>query len=142
MRGTVCGQGCVAPPTNRLGCRSVLGRDVTSVGSGPSASPRWSDREGMADAEATEYTQDGPVAQKIAAVIPYYKFKGIPRFYDINGFLIRPDIFQLVIDVFAARYKGANLTSSMTAARRRVPHLRFRPTPLVSRALAVGGFDA
>ena len=58
-----------------------------------------------------DYTQDGPVAQKIAAVIPYYKFKGIPRFYDINGFLTNPPIFQLVIDVFAKRYKDANLTS-------------------------------
>jgi len=51
------------------------------------------------------------VAQKIAAVIPYYKFKGIPRFYDINGFLVNPEIFQLVIDTFAARYKDAKLTS-------------------------------
>lgn len=59
----------------------------------------------------SDYTQDGPTAQKIAAVIPYYKFKGIPRFYDINGFLQQPDIFQLVIDVFAARYKDKQITS-------------------------------
>jgi len=59
----------------------------------------------------SDYTQDGPVAKKIAAVVPYYKFKGIPRFYDINGFLMNPEIFQLVIDTFAARYKTANLTS-------------------------------
>ena len=62
----------------------------------------------MADAE---YAQDGPVAQKIAAVIPYYPFKGIPRFYDINGFTQRPEIFQLVIDVFVARYKEMGVTS-------------------------------
>ena len=27
-----------------------------------------------------EYTQDGPDAMKIAAVIPYYPFHGIPRY--------------------------------------------------------------
>ena len=73
---------------------------------------------------ADEYTQDGPIAQKIAAVVPYYKFKGIPRFYDINGFLMQPEIFQLVIDVFAARYRTANLTSSARAAA--VAHLMVR----------------
>jgi adenine phosphoribosyltransferase len=60
---------------------------------------------------ADNYTQDGPVAKKIAAVIPYYKFKGIPRFYDINGFLTNPPIFQLVIDTFAKRYRNAGLDS-------------------------------
>ena len=53
-----------------------------------------------------DYTQDGDVAKRIAAVIPYYPYKGIPRFYDINGFLQRPDIFQEVVDLFAARYRG------------------------------------
>lgn len=65
----------------------------------------------MSSDEASDYTQDGPVAQKIAAVTPYYKFKGIPRFYDINGFTMHPNIFQLVVDTFAARYAGKNITS-------------------------------
>ena len=34
-----------------------------------------------------EYEQDGPVARRIAAVTPYFPFKGIDRFYDIGGFL-------------------------------------------------------
>lgn len=59
----------------------------------------------------SEYEQDGPVAKRIAAVIPYYKYKGIPRFYDINGFLTKPAIFQEVIDVFVARYKGMKIDS-------------------------------
>ena len=62
-------------------------------------------------ATADEYEQDGPVAERIASVIPYYKYKGIDRFYDINGFLTRPDIFQEVIDVFAARYRGKKVDS-------------------------------
>ena len=65
----------------------------------------------MSGAHRDNYTQDGEVAQRIAKVIPYYKYKGIPRFYDINGFLTKPDVFQEVVDVFAARYKDQNVTS-------------------------------
>jgi adenine phosphoribosyltransferase len=57
------------------------------------------------------YTPDGEVARKIAAVIPFYPYKGIPRFYDINGFLVRPDIFQLVVDTFVQRYAGMDIDS-------------------------------
>jgi len=32
-----------------------------------------------------EFAQDGEEARQIAAVIPYYKFHGVPRFYDISG---------------------------------------------------------
>jgi adenine phosphoribosyltransferase len=53
---------------------------------------------------ATEYAQDGPEAQRIASVIPYYPFKGIDRFYDIGGFLAQPEIFQEVVDIFVRRY--------------------------------------
>jgi adenine phosphoribosyltransferase len=55
-------------------------------------------------AEIEEYVQDGPVAVKIASVIPYYPFHGVPRFYDISGIIHNPDIFQLVVDVFVRRY--------------------------------------
>ena len=44
-------------------------------------------------------------------MIPYYPFKGIPRFYDIQGFLQRPDIFQEVVDIFVARYKDKKIDS-------------------------------
>ena len=32
----------------------------------------------------------GPAAQEIAALIPYFPFKSIPRFYDIGGLLANP----------------------------------------------------
>ena len=57
------------------------------------------------------YEQDGEAAKRIAAVIPYYPFKGIARFYDITGFLTRPDIFQEVVDIFVARYRGKQIDS-------------------------------
>ncbi|KAL3927352.1 MAG: hypothetical protein SGPRY_002860 [Prymnesium sp.] len=53
-----------------------------------------------------DFQQDGELARRIAAVIPFYPYKGLPRFYDIGGFIQRPEIFQEVIDVFASRYRG------------------------------------
>jgi len=51
-----------------------------------------------------EFKQDGPEAQRIAGVIPYYPFHGIPRFYDISGMTHDPEAFQLCIDIFVRRY--------------------------------------
>jgi adenine phosphoribosyltransferase len=62
-----------------------------------------------AAAAATTYEQDGAEARAIAAVVPYFPFKGIPRFYDISGFLSRPAVFQRIVDVFAARYAGVGI---------------------------------
>jgi hypothetical protein len=56
-----------------------------------------------------EYLPDGPVAQRIADVTPFFPYKGIPRFYDIGGFLKHPEIFALVIEVLAERYKDQNI---------------------------------
>jgi hypothetical protein len=52
------------------------------------------------------YKQDGDEAREIATYLPYYPFKGIPRFYDIGGFLAKPEIFQKIVDIFVARYSG------------------------------------
>ena len=52
-----------------------------------------------------EFAQDGPEAQRIASVIPYYPFHGVPRFYDISGMTHDPEAFQLCIDIFVRRYK-------------------------------------
>ena len=40
------------------------------------------------------YKQDGEEAREIAKYLPYFPFKGIPRFYDIGGFLEKPEVFQ------------------------------------------------
>lgn len=51
-----------------------------------------------------DYEQDGEAAREIAQYLPYFPFKGIPRFYDIGGFLYEPAIFQKIVDIFVARY--------------------------------------
>ena len=58
-----------------------------------------------------DYTPDGPVAKRIASVTPYFPFKGIPKFYDIGGFLKDPEAFALVVEVLVERYKNENITS-------------------------------
>ena len=50
------------------------------------------------------YEQDGEEARAIAQTMPYFPFKGIPRFYDIGGFLSKPEVFQQIIDIFSSRY--------------------------------------
>ena len=60
--------------------------------------------EKMSSAADDTYKQDGPEARAIAAVIPYYPFHGVDRFYDISGMTHNPEIFQQVIDIFVKRY--------------------------------------
>lgn len=55
------------------------------------------------------YEQDGPEARLIAQYLPYFPFKGIPRFYDIGGFLMEPTIFARIIDIFTSRYRHQNI---------------------------------
>ena len=57
------------------------------------------------------YDPKGKVAQKIAAVTPYFPFKKIERFYDIGGFLKNPELFQLIVDIMVERYRGADIDS-------------------------------
>eukprot|EP01065_Artemidia_motanka_P030640 TRINITY_DN36692_c0_g1_i1.p2 TRINITY_DN36692_c0_g1~~TRINITY_DN36692_c0_g1_i1.p2 ORF type:complete len:237 (+),score=85.73 TRINITY_DN36692_c0_g1_i1:53-712(+) len=56
-------------------------------------------------APSSRYEPDGPEAREIAKVIPYFPFKRLDRFYDISGFLARPDIFQKIVDIFTERYR-------------------------------------
>lgn len=59
--------------------------------------------------EGSTYVQDGPEAQRIANVMPWYPFHGVPRFYDISGMTQDPEAFQLCIDIFVKRYASLNV---------------------------------
>lgn len=61
--------------------------------------------------EAAKYEQDGDAAKEIAKYLPYFPFKGIPRFYDIGGFLYEPEIFQKIVDIFVERYAEIGIDS-------------------------------
>mmetsp|Transcript_15581 Transcript_15581/g.24238 ORF Transcript_15581/g.24238 Transcript_15581/m.24238 type:complete len:219 (-) Transcript_15581:159-815(-) len=60
-------------------------------------------------ASIEKYEQDGDAAKEIAKYLPYFPFKGIPRFYDIGGFLDEPAVFQRIVDIFVARYESIGI---------------------------------
>ena len=68
-------------------------------------------RKAVSPTYNSDYTPNGRTAQRIAAVTPYFPFKGIPRFYDIGGFLKKPAEFQLAIDAFVERYRDQDIDS-------------------------------
>ncbi|GBG28560.1 Adenine phosphoribosyltransferase [Hondaea fermentalgiana] len=49
--------------------------------------------------------------QRVAAVTPYFAFKGIERFYDIGGFLKHPEVFEEVITLFADHLRDLEFDS-------------------------------
>jgi len=62
-------------------------------------------------ADKKSYEQDGDEARQIAQHMPYFPFKGIPRFYDIGGFLEKPEVFQQIVDIFVERYSEIGIDS-------------------------------
>jgi adenine phosphoribosyltransferase len=87
---------------------SIIGT-LGAVGAVAGAYRFFTDSSTSSDFSVKDYKPNGPVAQRIASVTPYFPFKGIERFYDIGGFLKDPEAFQLVIDVFVERYKSRNI---------------------------------
>ena len=51
----------------------------------------------MATSSNKKYAQDGDEAKEIAQYLPYFPFKGIPRFYDIGAFLYGACVTQLFL---------------------------------------------
>jgi len=85
-------------------------QDIAAQGSTISAETTTTMAETCED-KKKEYHQDGEDAKQIAKYLPYFPFKGIPRFYDIGGFLAEPEIFQKIIDIFASRYGEIGIDS-------------------------------
>jgi len=53
---------------------------------------------------------DGPLAKEIATVIPYFPFKKLDRFYDVQGLLNHPKLFNAMCSVMAKRYRKLGAT--------------------------------
>ena len=50
------------------------------------------------------------LAREIAAVIPYFPYKKLERFYDISGLLAHPQLFDAMCDVIAKRGRALGIT--------------------------------
>jgi len=53
---------------------------------------------------------DGPLAKEVAAVIPYFPYKKLDKFYDIQGLLKHPKLLNAVCAVMAKRYRKMGVT--------------------------------
>lgn len=53
---------------------------------------------------------DGPLAKEIAAVIPWFPYKKLPKFFDIQGLLRHPKLFNAMCAVMAKRYRKMGVT--------------------------------
>lgn len=53
---------------------------------------------------------DGPLAKEVAAVIPYFPYKGLEKFYDVQGLLNHPTLFNAVCAVMAKRLRNQGVT--------------------------------
>lgn len=53
---------------------------------------------------------NGPLAKEIAAVIPYFPYKKLDKFYDIQGLLRHPKLFNAMCAVMAKRYRKMGVT--------------------------------
>lgn len=84
---------------------SVIVGLVAGVGIGFVLASQTNGPKGGEKKKLEELNSDGPIAKEIAACIPYYPYKKIPKFYDIQGLLSNPDKFELMIQIFVARYK-------------------------------------
>jgi len=79
------------------------------------------------------------VEQELAAVIPYFPYKNLERFYDMQGLLKHPALFQKACDTMADRYKEMGITKvagfeargflfTPVAVRLGVPFIMLRKT--------------
>lgn len=53
---------------------------------------------------------DGPLAKEVAAVIPYFPYQKLEKYYDIQGLLKHPKLFNAVCAVLGKRFKSLGVT--------------------------------
>jgi adenine phosphoribosyltransferase len=88
-----------APPTR--GTYPIVAL-AAALGCAGGAAAAWALARSRA-AERQRRVDPRDAALSVAQVLPYYPFRGIARFYDIDGFLRHPAVFQQVVDVLEAQ---------------------------------------
>lgn len=53
---------------------------------------------------------DGALAKEVAKVIPYYPYKKLEKFYDVQGLLHHPNLFDAVCTVMAKKFRKMGVT--------------------------------
>lgn len=96
-------------PTTSATTEQII--DKSCLENSPSESCNTKPDPSTMSAVKKTYAQDGDEARQIAQYLPYFPFKGIPRFYDIGGFLEKPEVFQQIVDIFVERYNEIGIDS-------------------------------
>jgi len=76
----------------------------------PDLEPRLPRRERQERLTDEDLEPNGPLAAKIAAVIPYFPYKKVDKFYDIQGLLNHPKLLNSMCEVMARRFRKLGIT--------------------------------
>lgn len=60
--------------------------------------------------QTQEVAHDGPLAKEVADSIPYYPFKKLDKYYDVQGLLHHPSLLDAVCTVMADRFRKMGVT--------------------------------
>jgi len=66
--------------------------------------------EGRGRLTEEDLEPNGPLAAKIAAVIPYFPYKKLDKFYDVQGLLNHPRLLNDMCEVMARRFRKLGIT--------------------------------
>lgn len=72
--------------------------------------PKDKAKDSVKRLSAADLECDGPLAKEVSAVIPYFPYKRLDKFYDIQGLLKHPKLFNAVCAVFARRFRSLGIT--------------------------------
>ncbi|CAE7589747.1 unnamed protein product [Symbiodinium natans] len=102
-------------PTPAESTKKVSGKGKAAETAKPKAKAKAKEPKAKAKAEAKrlqpgDMESDGPLAKEIALHIPYFPFKKIERFYDIQGLLQHPKLLNAMCAVWAKRFRKMGVT--------------------------------
>jgi len=101
---------CTPVKTKKSGSKAKAANGPTPAESLAEAKPKGKNKPQGKRLAPDDMESDGPLAKEIAAVIPYYPYKKIERFYDVSGLLANPKLFNAMCAVMAKRYRKLGVT--------------------------------
>jgi len=85
-------------------------KQVPGKGAKPKAKAKAKPKAEAKRLQQGDMESDGPLAKEIALHIPYFPFKKIERFYDIQGLLQHPKLLNAMCAVWAKRFRKMGVT--------------------------------
>ncbi|CAE7546795.1 APT4 [Symbiodinium sp. CCMP2456] len=86
------------------------GKKAAAAAAKPKAKTKAKPKAEAKRLQQGDMESDGPLAKEIALHIPYFPFKKIERFYDIQGLLQHPKLLNAMCAVWAKRFRKLGVT--------------------------------